>query len=161
MTQLASGTNQMEKKMPRFRMKRKIGDDLVGKHRMMIDGKLRVVRPGDIIECEKSRLAGVLDKFEQLDPETETSDLKPNAGLKAVKRPGGNFTGYDVINTATGKAINSEPLKKAEAQALVEQGIGDGGDGDDSSGGDSDSDDSSGGQGDGDDSDSDSSSDEG
>jgi hypothetical protein len=80
------------------------------------------VKPGQIVECEEQEIAGAMDKFELAEPIPDDIP-KANAGLKMVKRPGGNLTGFDVINEATGEPINSKPLKKAETEALLARGI--------------------------------------
>lgn len=92
----------------RFRMKPK-----KGVHYLRRNGSEVPVRPGDVIECDKDEIKGALDKFEQLDPDPPPKE--PKIGLKAIHRGHGN---WDVINEATGEAINTEPLDKAEARKM-------------------------------------------
>ena len=98
-------------------------------------GKGRVTyRAGDTIEATEYELRHFMDTFDKVGPpekpveKTDMSvatpkDDKPKEpekklpGLK-LKHRGGNK--WNVVNTESGKPINSEGLTKEEAQALVD-----------------------------------------
>ncbi len=92
--------------MAHYRMK--VG---YGPHQMR-DGTNVV--PGDTVECTEDDIKGVLNKFELIG----APDPLPAAELSlfALERDSGN---WDVINPATGKAINNKPLDKSAAEAIV------------------------------------------
>jgi len=125
--------------MARFRMKQNVGP-----HQR--NGEW--VRPGDVIECEEEELRNVIDKFDLLpgnekqkstttpEPteETDTDDSGPadeeegvdeedgeepdeeEVGLELENKGRGK---WNVINPATGEAINDKPLTKKEAEKLL------------------------------------------
>ena len=89
-----------------------------GKHYHRQDGKIVCVKPGDVIDTEECELRGAKDKFVRLDP--PEPEPEPTRGLYAEHAGAGR---WNVINRATGKAINDELLSKGEAQSLVEKGL--------------------------------------
>jgi len=102
----------MEAETAKFRMR-----PGMGAHRY----KGKTYHPGDVIECPPYTLRHCIDKFEQLDggPVTEVEvepRTEPAKALEIVYKKGGY---YDVLNPATGKPINANGLRKAEAMALA------------------------------------------
>lgn len=87
-----------------------------GKHYFRQGGTTVCVRPGDIIDTEECELRGAIDKFIRLDP--LPPEPEPAQGLYADHAGAGR---WNVINPATGKAINDELLTKDEAQSLIEE----------------------------------------
>lgn len=75
------------------------------------------IKPGDIVECAESELHGVLDKFDILEADPPPNKT-PKVELLIQLRPN-TSSWFDVINPATGKAINTKALKKAEAEELA------------------------------------------
>ena len=120
--------------MPIFKMKKKVGPHL-------FNGEW--IRPGMTINCDAEEIARVMDKFEEVrtpapEPETpepedieeeetseeaekdeaeEEEETSEEEGLVLKHKGRGK---YDVINSASGKVINDEPLTKKEAEKLIE-----------------------------------------
>ena len=75
------------------------------------------VNPGNIVECSADELRSVIDKFDVLEADPQPSS-KPKVELLIQLRP--NTTSwFDVINSVTGKPVNTKSLKKAEAEELA------------------------------------------
>ena len=90
----------------------------MGKHYLRQGGETIRVKPGDVIDVEEYEIRGALDKFQRLDP--PEPEPEPTCGLYAEHAGAGR---WNVINFATGKAINDELLSKEEAQSLVDKGL--------------------------------------
>jgi hypothetical protein len=104
--------------MGKYRLKAFEKGHVFGRHTIRIPGKApRKLKPGEVIECDEALIAPFKYKFEELEPDKATPP--PNAKLKIKKRPGGNSTGFDLINPVTGDPINTKPLFKAEVEELV------------------------------------------
>lgn len=80
-----------------------------------LNGKERPIKAGEILECEEWQIRNVLNRFDVVEPSPPPPE--PNVGLKVHHR-GGPW--YDVVNEATGKPINTKPLRKAQAQEIVD-----------------------------------------
>lgn len=78
------------------------------------DGHRELLVAGGRVECDPEELGGALNKFVRLDPELPRE--LPKEGLKIIHRGGGWF---DVINSATGKRLNDEALRKGDAYGLI------------------------------------------
>jgi hypothetical protein len=104
----------MEKKV-RFQMKPKVGRVMT-----TVGGRRVTLKPGDMITCLPSELGRWQWRFNRLDPEEPEVAQQPSTGLKAVHL---GFGRYNVVNEATGKPINDDPLNKAEAHAMASRGI--------------------------------------
>ncbi len=78
----------------------------------------KMYQAGDVIIATADELRGAMDKFEPL--EETPSPPEPETGLFIKKVKGG----YNVINGASGKKLNDEPLHKdaADAMALESEG---------------------------------------
>lgn len=107
--------------MPRFQLKKGYGKHLY--KNVSVSGKenTRILREGDIVDCNEHELGGALDKFTRLDPEEKKLKDIAQAKLKAVKIKEGkkNAGKYWIINEASGKKLNKEPLSKKEAEEFV------------------------------------------
>ena len=106
--------------MTKFRMKKEIGGQPVGAHTVTIDGRKTVLRPGDVVECDAAQIAGAAWKFDLVEAEKPAPQESPpqhgNLELRERGEPPGT---YDVIMAASGKALNSKPLTKEEAERLI------------------------------------------
>lgn len=89
-----------------------------GKHHFRQNGKMICVHPGETVEAEPHELGGAILSFECLNPPPPTPEPEPPQGLYADHAGAGR---WNVINPATGKAINDELLTKDEAQSLIEE----------------------------------------
>ena len=69
---------------------------------------------GSIIEATVDELGGALDKFEPMEPIPDPP--QPNAGLKVVSTGDDK---YDVVNEASGDALNDESLSLQEATSIA------------------------------------------
>jgi len=91
----------------------------MGKHNHVHrDGRKETIRPGDVIKVHsKEDLGGALNKFKQLDPDTPIDG--PKVGLVVVRRDKDDVgAGYDLVNEATGEALNDRPLGLSEAAEM-------------------------------------------
>jgi hypothetical protein len=89
--------------------------DGCGKHHMKSkDGQAVIVRPGDVIDCERQDLGGAIDKFLQLDDDPPVVPSKD--GLTIVPIGDGTF---NVVNPGSGNPINDAPLAANEAADLA------------------------------------------
>lgn len=94
----------------RFRMK-----DGCGKHHMKsTDGQAVIVRPGDVIDCERENLGNAADKFLQLDD--DPPPMTSTNGLTVVPVGDGAF---NVVNPVSGCPINDSPLTATEAADIA------------------------------------------
>lgn len=71
---------------------------------------------GDILECDPDMLKHIMNRFEQIDPDPPAPE--PTAGLCIVAVDNGMF---DVVNSATGEALNDVLLTKDVALTIVSQ----------------------------------------
>lgn len=105
--------------MSKFRMITEKDGYKPGDHILRIPGKpVQTVKAGDIIECDAEDLKGVMHKFELVGLEIDDT---PNLStpLKAIQRDGSPW--WDVVNTVTGKPINTKGLKKEIALEMVDE----------------------------------------
>lgn len=79
---------------------------------------VRLVKPGDVIECSPEELGKHIDRFDRLDPEPPAP--KQEAKLKAVPHLDG---GYDIVSEATGEPINDAPVTKEQAEEMTGEAI--------------------------------------
>lgn len=86
----------------------------VGPHHMRVDGKERLLMPGDQITIEEELLGNASDKFDVIAGSEEPEPEEPQDIRKEVVpcKTGG---GYDVINAVTRKPINTVPLSRRVA----------------------------------------------
>jgi len=105
----------MPEQKRRFRRKRQAHDGTpFGRHRAIIGGKRILVNPGDTVHCYTWELGpNWAESYDALDPEVI---VPPNTYLR-MKPKGGGW--YDVVNTETGRAINTRSLRHAEAVELI------------------------------------------
>jgi len=90
-----------------------------GKHYFRRGGKMICVRPGEIVEAEEYELGGAISTYKCLDPQPpKPSELEPTQALYLKHQGAGR---YNVINVATGEAINDVLLSKEEAQSLADK----------------------------------------
>jgi len=92
--------------MARFQMKAR-----PGKFYLRSGHGIRLIKAGDIIDCDPYEIRNHLNKFNHLDP--EPSPAPQVEKLRAVKRSDG--TGYDIVSSMTGSPINDTPLSFDEA----------------------------------------------
>ena len=83
----------------------------VGKHYVL--GRGLPLLPGEEITCDEGDIAAFMDKFEVV---TAQDHPEPTEGLRIEHRGGGWF---DVVNSATGRAINSAPMRRDDADSLA------------------------------------------
>lgn len=89
-----------------------------GKHTYFDDDGSRVtVKPGEIVSLKPEVARPFLYKLDLLDP--MPSPQMPSIGLRLERTPGGERNQWDVVNEATGKAINDEPLTANDARSLM------------------------------------------
>ena len=77
------------------------------------------LKPGDEVECAPEKLRYFMDKFTVIEEDPVIEDIPEPVPLEMKHRGGGR---WDVINRATGKAINDIGLTKEEALALLDGG---------------------------------------
>jgi len=94
----------------KYRLKQGYGSHRVG-------GKTYVA--GEVIVTNEEELSGALDKFEPLEDPPPLP--QPVAGLYSEQCEGG----YNVINSATGKKINDEPLDQKTAESMAMKSLDD------------------------------------
>jgi hypothetical protein len=86
----------------------------VGKGKHYVIGRGAPLLPGDEITCDPDDIEAFKDKFEVVvDPGPKP---QPTEGLRVEHRGGGWF---DVVNSLTGKTINSAPMRKVDAEQVV------------------------------------------
>jgi hypothetical protein len=106
--------------MAKFRMKKDVDGYKPGPHRLLIPGQPPMeIEAGMEVECDPEYLKNVMHKFEIIEPDAPAANPQ-TAKLTLKKRDGGNSTGYDLINPVTGDPINTNPLKKADAELLAQ-----------------------------------------
>ena len=93
-----------------------------GKWYALFSGKRKLVVKGDKFTAHEWEVNAVKDKVILLTPpeETDGNDLaadKDAGGNKAVHR---GFGRYDIVNTVSGKKLNSQFLSKSEAERLLD-----------------------------------------
>lgn len=99
----------MEDNNVRFKFK-----EVPNNFRIRINGHMKKMKPGDIIECHPDYLRKHIELFDRLDPEPPPP--KPKYELKMVACEGG----WNVINQASGKPINNVPLSEKDATAMIQ-----------------------------------------
>ena len=77
------------------------------------------LKKGDEIECAPEKLRYFMDKFEVIEEDPIIENIQEPMPLEMRHRGGGR---WDVINRATGKAINDIGLTKEEALAMMDGG---------------------------------------
>ena len=96
----------------RFRMKQN-----VGKHQMRDRlGKVLVVCPGDVVDCDPQDIDAVKWKFDQLDPEPAPDPVVPAGKEFRVVAVDG---GFNVVQESSGEPLNDEPLTAQDAADLA------------------------------------------
>jgi len=97
--------------MAKYRMKPRTGPHYTGGGRLL--------KPGDVIDCEPHELVGAIDKFECLEPEKVTREHTaptPVVGLTLEHRGGGR---YNVISDTTNEPVNTSLLSREDAENLI------------------------------------------
>jgi hypothetical protein len=87
------------------------------KHRMVVDGQVRIYKAGDVIECPQKQLANWPAKFELIEPDPTPEDIKARPTTIGRLRDDGL---YDVVNVKTGQAVNDKPLTKEDASLAAD-----------------------------------------
>lgn len=78
------------------------------------DGK--ILEGGDVIKMPAFRMDAFLDRFVRVSPPPEEPEKDETARLR-LRSAGGGW--YDVVNTATGEAVNRKKLRKAAAERMA------------------------------------------
>lgn len=91
-----------------------------GKLTIRVGGVLRHFRSDDVFTAEPAEIPkGFADKVEALDPPPPPPEAEPaRVGLLVQYRGGGWF---DVVNPISGKVLNTQALRRDEAEELVEK----------------------------------------
>ena len=94
----------------------------IGGGTLRIKGK--IIKPNDVFEAypydipKAFKDVVVLVSGTEPGPASSASPLKGKVATYEIKPRGASKTQYDVINTETGKAMNTKPLGKAKAEEL-------------------------------------------
>lgn len=94
----------------KFKLKRNVGSHWYHKQKY---------NPGDRIDMYEHEAKKIMHKLERLDKSPEDKLMEAESGFAIMHLGDGE---YNVVNDASGKAINDEPLTLKEARALAGDG---------------------------------------